>query len=59
MKNPIELLEIFCEQENLPKNFLYDGLKSMELKRKLKKKFDNIIADARRKCREFALYASD
>lgn len=59
MKNPIELLEIFCEQENLPKNFLYDGLKSMELKRKLKKKFDNIIADARRKCREFVLYTSD
>lgn len=42
---------MFCEQEKLNKNFLYEGLENNDLKRKIKKKFDNIIADARRKCR--------
>jgi hypothetical protein len=51
IRNPMEVLETFCAQEKLERNFLYDGLSSADLRRKMKKKFDNIVADARRKCR--------
>lgn len=42
-------MELLCEQEGLDKNFLHEGLTNAELRRKIKKKFDNIVAEARRR----------
>lgn len=46
--SPTSVLNILCEEIGLDSSFMYKDVKHENNKRKLKKKFDNLIAEAKR-----------
>lgn len=59
IKNPTHVLELFCKEENMSENFMYEGLTNLEARRRMKKRFDNIVADAKKRCKEFILSSGE
>ena len=56
--NPKNILTILCDETGLSENFLYQGIYQDMYRRKLKKRLDNLIAEARRVDVDYKLYLS-
>lgn len=46
--NPTSVLNILCDEIGLSNDFLFKGVQHSSYRRKLKKKIDNIIAEAKK-----------